>query len=67
MTNQADHPDRTVLVRGPIPQHWADRLDHLAVDLRCSRPQLVGEAVLLLLRYHARGEGLPEPTPPRTP
>lgn len=59
-----DHPDRIVLVRGPIPQAWADRLDHLAVDLRASRPQLITEGVLLLLRFHQRAVGLPEPIPP---
>lgn len=52
-----------VLVRGPIPAEWADLLDHLAVDLRRSRPQLVTEGILLLLRFHQRGHGLPEPLP----
>lgn len=57
MTNQSDppdHPDRIVLVRGPVPQAWADQLDHLAVDLRTTRPQLITKAVALLLAHHGR-------------
>lgn len=73
MTNTPDPPDQPipprhptppVLVRGPIPAEWADLLGHLAVDLKRSRPQLIAEGVLLLLRFHQRGAGLPEPLPP---
>lgn len=73
MTNLPDRPDQQdqpvtprhpVLVRGPIPPEWVDLLDHLAVDLKRSRPQLVTEGILLLLRFHERGAGLPEPLAP---
>ena len=66
MTDHPDrpvHPDRSdrpsvpsgiVVVRGPIPQAWADQLNHLAVDLRTTRPQLITKAVALLLAHHGR-------------
>lgn len=53
-TNPPNPPDRIVLVRGPVPQSWADQLDHLAVDLRTTRPQLIAKAVALLLAQHGR-------------
>ncbi len=57
-------PDMVVHVRGPVPATWARELDHLGVDLRMSRPQLVTQGMFLLLRYHNRGQGLPEPPAP---
>lgn len=60
MTNPHDHPDRIVHVRGPIPSDWAKRLKHLEADLGVTRPQLVTQAVALLLRFHEHGDGIPE-------
>jgi hypothetical protein len=42
-----------------------NRLRHLAVDQRRSVGDLLGDAVLLLLRWHSVAEGLPAPTLPR--
>lgn len=54
----------TVHVRTTIPAEWARRLSHLSADLRLTKRELQADGVLLLLRFHGQGEGLPEPTPP---
>ncbi len=47
---------RTLL---PAPVH--ERLRHLGLDLDRSLGDLLAEGAILVLRYHDRGEGLPEP------
>jgi hypothetical protein len=42
------------------------RLRDLSYETGRSVGDLVGDAIVLLLRYHDRGEGLPAPTPPVT-
>jgi Ribbon-helix-helix domain len=54
------------IVRGGVPPEWHRRLDHLSVDLAIPRAKLIEQAVLLLLRHHGLGAGLPEPVPPTT-
>jgi hypothetical protein len=44
------------------PAHRA--IHDLSYETGRSVGELVGDGVLLLLRYHDRGHGLPEPTPP---
>jgi hypothetical protein len=39
-------------------------LRELALDLDRPVGDLVGDGVLLVLTFHGRGQGLPEPTPP---
>jgi len=43
-----------------------DRMRHLALDLGVSLAELLAEGAVLVCRYHDRGAGLPEPTPPLT-
>lgn len=50
-----------VQVRTSLPRQWSDRLDHLGIELGMSKARLLQEAALLLLRFHDRGAGLPEP------
>jgi hypothetical protein len=50
---------RTLL---PVEVH--SRLAHLALDLGTSLADLLVVGAILVLRYHLRGDGLPEPMPP---
>ena len=54
-----DQHDRHV--RTTIPATWATKLAHLAADLGVHRHELLREGLVLLLRYHGHGDGLPEP------
>ncbi len=56
----------TVQVRTGLPRPWSDGLDHLAIELGVSKARLLQEGALLVLRYHDRGAGLPEPIAPLT-
>ena len=51
-------------VRTVIPATWARRLGHIAADTGIAKQDLLREGVLLLLRYHGQGDGLPEPVAP---
>ena len=51
-------------MKGLVPANLALRLDHLSVDLGAPKCRLIVEALLLLLRYHGRGEGLGLPMDP---
>lgn len=62
-TNITDRPYRTVRLTVPIDLHT--RLRHLALDLDSTLTAVATDGLLLVLRYHERGEGLPEPTAPR--
>ena len=53
-----------VALRTQVPIYLNVTLDHLAVDLRLAKHELLREALILLLRFHGRAEGLPEPLPP---
>jgi len=53
-----------VHVRTPIPKSWSDQLDHLAIELGVSKSRLIQEGAILVLRYHGRAAGVPEPLPP---
>lgn len=55
----ADRSTRTVRVA--IPTHIHTRLRHLAVDRGLHLADVMQEAVLLVLRYHDCGGGLPLP------
>ena len=57
---------QSVAIRTQAPIDWSVRLDHLAVDLRLAKHELLREALILLLRYHGRSNQLPEPLPPLT-
>jgi len=52
------------LVRAALPPPVYTAIKHLSVDLVVPVNQLLVEGALLLLRYHDRGAGLPEPMPP---
>lgn len=52
------------LVRADLPHHIYTAIRHLSVDLTVPMNQLLVEGLILLLRYHDRGSGLPEPVPP---
>jgi len=54
------HPERMVRLSLDVDTHA--RLRHLALDLGLTLGQLMREAAVLALRYHDRGNGLPEPT-----
>jgi hypothetical protein len=54
-------------IRTIIAADLRDRLAHLAVDLHTTLSDLIIDALILLLRYHGRGDGLAEPVPPATP
>lgn len=47
-----------------LPAEVHSRLGHLALDLGTSLADLLVVGAILVLRYHLRGDGLPEPTPP---
>jgi hypothetical protein len=51
-------------VRVTIPSHLHAELRHLGIDLDLDLDELVAEGIRLLLRYHDRAEGLPEPRAP---
>ena len=50
--------------RTTIPTEWAIAMDHIVADLRISKAEAVREAIGLFLRFHGRGQGIPEPLPP---
>jgi hypothetical protein len=52
------------IVRTDLPPRVHQQLKHLAVDLRRPMGVLLIDAVVLLLRYHDRGDGLPPPEAP---
>lgn len=53
-----------VHVRTSIPKPWSDQLDHLGIELGVSKSRLIQEGAILVLRYHGRAAGVPEPLPP---
>jgi hypothetical protein len=57
----------STLIRAVLPHPIDTAIKHLAVDLGIPVTKLMVEASILLLRYHDRGHGLPEPMPPCTP
>lgn len=57
--NPPDRHARTIL-----PGVVHDRLRHLALDLNTSLSDLLVDGAILLLKFHGRGESLPEPLPP---
>jgi len=63
-TTDTNNKTTTTILRVPVPREWSLLLDHLSIDLQQTKQQLLAEAVVLLLRYHGRGEGLPEPLTP---
>lgn len=54
----ATKPTDLTVLRVPVPREWSIALDHLALDAGRSKQDLLGEAVLLLLRYFDRGAEL---------
>jgi hypothetical protein len=48
-------------VRTTISTESAVALDHVIADLRISKVEAVRDAIGLYLRYHGRGQGVPEP------
>lgn len=64
MNNQPNPTDRHA--RTLLHPAVHDRLRHLAFDLHTSLAALLAEDALLVLRYHDRAQGLPEPMPPLT-
>lgn len=55
------------LVRADLPHHLYTSLKHLSVDLGEPMNKLLIDGLVLLLRYHERAHGLPEPEPPVKP
>lgn len=53
-----------VQVRTVLPRAWSESLDHLAIELAVTKTRLLQEGVILLLTFHGRGIGLPEPLAP---
>jgi len=51
-------------IRTTIPLPWAIALEHTIADLRLTKAEALREAVALYLRFHGRGQGIPEPRPP---
>ncbi len=49
------------LIRGSLTDEVFSRVRHLKLDLGLTNEELMQEAVLLLLRYHGRADGLGEP------
>lgn len=62
-TTLTDRPYKTVRISIPIDLHT--RLRHLALDLDSTLAAVATDGLLLVLRYHDRGDGLPEPMAPR--
>lgn len=60
----ASSPNSSTRPRAHLTVDLVRRLKHLAVDLGVPVGDLLAEGVVLLLRWHSRAEGLPEPTPP---
>lgn len=54
-------------MRADLPHPIYTSLRHLSVDLGEPMNKLVIDGLVLLLRYHDRGAGLPEPEPPKPP
>lgn len=55
------------LIRAAMPPAIHAELKHLSVDLGRPVIDLMVDAAILLLRYHDRGAGLPEPEAPKVP
>lgn len=55
------------IVRAALPPHILHELKHLSVDLKKPVQELLVDAAILLLRYHDRGTGLPEPPKASSP
>ena len=62
MKNKSTEPK---YVRGRLPADRHEALRHLGLELGLSVDDLLNESVVLLLRFHGHGQGLPEPLPPR--
>ena len=60
----APHDQSNRHARTILPALVHDRARHLALDLGISLADLLVEGAILVCRYHDRGHGLPEPTPP---
>jgi hypothetical protein len=52
------------IVRSDLSDPIYSAIKHLSVDLGQPVNALIIEGLVLLLRYHSRGDGLPEPIPP---
>jgi len=53
------------LIRAALPPAIHAELKHLSVDLGRPIIDLMVDAAILLLRYHGRGAGFPEPELPK--
>lgn len=53
------------LVRADLTDDFYTSLRHLSVDLGKPMNKLMIDGLVLLLRFHERGHGLPEPEPPK--
>jgi hypothetical protein len=53
--------------RTVLPGVVHDELSHLAIDLQSTMGALLVDGAILLLRYHGRGDDLPEPPEPPEP
>lgn len=53
------------MIRAALPPEIHSEVKHLSVDLNKPVIDLMVDAAILLLRYHGRGAGLPEPLPPK--
>jgi hypothetical protein len=60
--NTSNHAARHV--QAQVPPELHRRLRDLSYDTERSVGDLMVDATLLLLRFHGRGGGLPEPVPP---
>ncbi len=52
------------IARALLTPHLLQEPKHLALDLGRPVQELLAEGAILLLRYHGRGAGFPEPEPP---
>ncbi len=51
-------------VRTTIPMEWGIALDHVTADLRITKSEALRQSVAMFLRFHGRGQGIPQPLSP---
>ena len=61
MEQRDQHDPQVRMVRAVLPLEVHARLRHLSIDADVSMSELLQQAVVLLLRFHDRGQDLPEP------
>ena len=63
LSNECSGSQTVWHIRTTVPLSWGVALDHITADLRITKSEALRRSVAMFLRFHGRGQGIPEPLP----